>query len=136
MGKNEPEGAKLEIIPFKDVMNHKMVIVVRKDIGMDKGKIAAQASHAAVSCAIKTYKDNRLLYDLWYLEGQKKVVVKVDSLEELEKIAKIAGDDGLICVMIQDAGRTQLEPGTVTCIGIGPDKSSKIDAVAGHLKLL
>lgn len=117
-------------------MNHKMIIVVRKDIEMGKGKIAAQASHAAVSCAVKTYKDNRLLYDIWYLEGQKKVVVKVDSLVELEKIAKTAEENGLTCVMIQDAGRTQLEPGTTTCIGIGPDKSDKIDAVAGHLKLL
>lgn len=126
----------MEIIPFSNIMNHKMIIVVRKDIEMGKGKIAAQASHAAVSCAVKTYKDNRLLYDIWYLEGQKKVVVKVDSLVELEKIAKTAEENGLTCVMIQDAGRTQLEPGTTTCIGIGPDKSDKIDAVAGHLKLL
>ena len=126
----------MEVIPYTDTMDYKLVIVMRKDIGMDKGKAVAQGAHAAVACAMRLYSTNVYRYSEWYGEGQRKIVLKVENLEELNKIAKSAEDAGLIVTMIQDAGRTQLEPGTITCIGIGPDRVEEIDKIVGELKLL
>lgn len=125
--------------------DYKMAIVVRNDLKMSKGKIAGQVAHAAVLCALEAYRrykdspasssDN--LYARWMMGGmQKKVVVKVDSLDELITLKQKADEAGLINALITDAGLTQLDPHTVTVLGIGPDKGEKIDAITGHLKLV
>lgn len=100
---------------------------------MGKGKLAAQVSHASVECLLKSHKDD---VAKWRSQGMKKVVLGVDNLEELLKFKRLADDAGLVSGLIVDAGRTQLVPGTVTCLGIGPDKEAKIDKVTGKLKLV
>ena len=121
-------------------MPKKMVIVVRTDIEMGKGKIAAQVAHAAVSLVLDiingSKKEWKEWLEDWLQEGQAKIVVKVNSLDELMRRYNLAKDYGLPAVIIQDAGKTQLEPGTITCIGIGPAPSEIIDKVTGDLKLL
>ncbi|MBI3190700.1 peptidyl-tRNA hydrolase [archaeon] len=112
---------------------YKQVIVVRSDLKMGKGKIAAQCAHASVS-ALDKAKDT--IIKKWKEDGQKKVVVKVKSEEEILIIKKECAKSGLPCAMIKDAGRTQLEPGTITAIAIGPDEDEKINKVTGHLKIL
>lgn len=111
----------------------KQVIVVRADLKLPKGKLAAQVAHGAVQAAFNS--DNEAVKK-WILDGQKKVVLKVQNLEELLDIFKKAKNFGLKTALIKDAGRTFLEPGTITCVGIGPDEYSKINKVTGTLGMI
>ncbi len=115
---------------------YKMIIVMRNDLKMSKGKIAAQASHAAVNCALATMKKNPRGFEEWNREGQRKVVLKVDSLDALFEIKAVADSNGIVNSIITDAGRTEIPAGTVTCIGLGPSKDSILDKITGELKML
>ena len=114
----------------------KQVIVVRKDLGMGTGKIAAQVGHACVLGAEHVRKSNREWFDEWELYGQEKVVLKVASLSELNNVKKQAISLGLPWSEVTDAGHTQIEPGTVTCISLGPAPEETIDKITKDLKLL
>jgi PTH2 family peptidyl-tRNA hydrolase len=116
--------------------DYKQVIVVRKDLGMGTGKLAAQVAHAAVMAVEITKMRNLNWFNSWFKAGQAKVVVKVQNLSELVEIRKHAETLHLSVAEIQDSGLTQIPPGTVTCIGIGPGPSGLIDKVTNHLKLL
>ena len=111
----------------------KQVILVRMDLKMPKGKLAAQCCHAAVQAAFKAPKD---LLKEWDRQGSKKVVLKVKDKEELRKYLRLAKQAKLRPTLIRDAGRTFLKPGTETCLGIGPDEESNIDKVTGELSPL
>jgi len=111
----------------------KQVIVLRTDLEIGKGKLAAQACHASVRAVLKS---DRKIVETWDSEGAKKVVLKVDSEAELKKIQQLAAKAKLVSVLISDAGLTQLKPGTKTAVGIGPDAEAKIDKITGKLKLL
>ncbi len=114
-------------------MSYKQVILVRQDLKLPKGKLAVQCSHASVAALIKSHKDD---IAKWQSEGMKKVVLKVKDEDELLIHKRNAEDLGMVCALIEDAGKTVVEPGTVTCLGIGPDKEDKIDKVTGKLKIL
>jgi PTH2 family peptidyl-tRNA hydrolase len=114
----------------------KQVVVVRKDLNMGTGKIAAQVGHACVLGAEHVRKSYPEWYKQWELSGQEKVVVKVTSLDELEKIKRHAISLDLPWSEVTDAGHTQIAPGTVTCISIGPAPEDKVDKVTKDLKLL
>jgi PTH2 family peptidyl-tRNA hydrolase len=116
--------------------DYKQVIVVRKDLGMGTGKLAAQVAHAAVMAVEITKMRNLNWFSSWFRAGQAKVVVKVQNLDELIEIRKHAESLHLSVAEIRDSGLTQIPPGTVTCIGIGPGPSGLIDKVTNHLKLL
>jgi len=111
----------------------KQVIVIRKDLKMGPGKLSAQASHASVEAVLNSSKKN---IEAWKKEGSKKVILKVESKEELLDLQKKAKSLGLITVLIKDAGRTFFKKPTITCLGIGPDKEEKIDKVTGKLKMV
>jgi len=111
----------------------KQAIAIRTDIKMSKGKLAAQASHAAVMAALKSRKEK---ISRWETEGQKKIVLKARSLDELLELRKKAEKLGIQNAVISDAGLTELTPGTITAIAIGPDDEAKIDKVTGSLPLL
>jgi len=112
---------------------YKQVILVRHDLKLTKGKMAAQVSHASVEAVLKSHKDDATA---WREQGMKKAVLKVSDLKELHELKRKAEDAGLVTALITDAGHTHLTPGTVTCLGIGPDKAEKIDKITGHLKLI
>lgn len=114
----------------------KQVIVVRRDLGMGTGKIASQVGHACVLGAEDVRKSRKEWFDQWEYSGQEKVVLKVTSLSELEDIKKHAISIGLPWNEVTDAGHTQIEPGTVTCISLGPAPEEIIDKVTKNLKLL
>lgn len=116
----------------------KQVIVVRSDLGMGKGKIASQVSHASLEAAFKAKKDNQWSqwFKEWRSKGGKKIVVKVNSEEELIEIRKDIQILDIPSVLIEDAGHTQIPPGTKTCLGIGPVPSEKIDPYTEELDLL
>jgi len=114
-------------------MPYKQVILVRDDLNLPKGKLAAQVSHASVDC---TLKSDKKIVELWKKEGGKKIVLKVKDEKELFHYKGLAEDIGLKTALIQDAGHTVVEPGTITCLGIGPDLEEKIDKVSGKLKMM
>lgn len=115
---------------------YKQTIVVRADLQMGKGKIAAQSSHASLSSYKKVAKSHPEIARRWEDEGQKKVVLKVNGEAELFEYFQKGKDAGIPCELIRDAGHTQLEPGTVTCFAAGPWDEKELDAVFGKLKLL
>jgi peptidyl-tRNA hydrolase, PTH2 family len=117
-------------------MELKQAIVVRTDLEMGRGKIAAQASHASLAAYLKARKSEPETAQEWVDSGMKKVALKAGSKEELIALLQKAKDAGLPCAIIEDAGHTQLEPGTMTCVGIGPAGENAVDAITGKLKLL
>lgn len=114
----------------------KMVIAVRKDLDLGKGKIAAQVAHAAVSCALKAQKSDKKVFRKWLEGGQKKIVVRLQNQQELLELKAKADSAGIITEAIYDAGHTQVDPGTLTCVGIGPADSAVLDPITGSFKLL
>ncbi|KAF3071050.1 Peptidyl-tRNA hydrolase 2, mitochondrial [Daldinia childiae] len=122
----------------------KLVLVVRTDLGMTKGKIAAQCSHATLACyktltraaqRTPSSAEARLL-QRWERRGQAKIAVQVKSEAELLDLMGKARSLGITAEVIQDAGRTQIDPGSLTVLGVGPAPKSLVDKVTGGLKLL
>jgi peptidyl-tRNA hydrolase, PTH2 family len=112
----------------------KLAVVVRADLGMGRGKIAAQVAHAAVAAVLASLDHDDLT--AWLRDGQPKVVLKVASAGELQEVVRQAHAAGLPVELVSDAGRTQVRPGTVTCCALGPAESQRIDAVTAGLPLL
>ena len=113
----------------------KQVIVIRTDLEMGKGKIAAQVGHACVLGAEHVRKSHPEWFNKWW-GGQEKVVLKVSGIKELQEVKKHAIDLDLPWSEVTDAGHTQIAPGTITCISIGPAPENLIDKITGDLKLL
>jgi PTH2 family peptidyl-tRNA hydrolase len=113
---------------------YKMTVVVRGDLNLSKGKACAQVGHAVLECYLR--EDDKKLKQSWLDEGAKKVVLKIDSLERLYSLNDSAKRLGLTTSLIQDAGHTEVAAGTVTCLGIGPDREDKIDKITKELKPL
>ena len=113
----------------------KLVLVVRNDLKMGKGKAAAQCAHAAVTAYKQAQKKEPYLLKLWLMTGQRKVVVKVDTEEEISELQRKASEAGLLTSVIHDAGHTQVAAGSLTVIGVGPASAQLLDEVTGHLKL-
>ena len=111
----------------------KQVILIRNDLKMPKGKMAAQACHSSVESTLKSDKEN---VKEWKKDGMMKAILRVDSEKELLKYNQMAKDSGLITSLITDAGRTFFKEPTRTCLAIGPDKDEKIDKITGKLKLI
>ncbi|KAJ1999738.1 hypothetical protein GGI06_006028 [Coemansia sp. S85] len=113
----------------------KLVLIIRTDLGMSKGKIAAQCSHATLGCYKRALKQAPGMLKAWEFTGQAKVTLKCNSEEELVDLQKKAQAAGLVAQSICDAGRTQIAAGSRTVLGIGPGPISAVDRVSGHLKL-
>ncbi|KAI0484172.1 peptidyl-tRNA hydrolase PTH2-domain-containing protein [Xylariaceae sp. FL0804] len=128
----------------------KLVLVVRTDLGMTKGKIAAQCSHATLACykslssrAAASDSDSgsvaRALLRRWERLGQAKIALQAPpggGEDELAALAGRARSLGLTAEVVQDAGRTQIAAGSTTVLGVGPAPRSLVDQVTGGLKLL
>ena len=114
-------------------MSLKQIILVREDLKLPKGKLAAQVAHAAVEAVLRSEKK---MINSWRDEGMAKIVLKVKDEKELLKYLQLAKDQGLITALITDAGKTVIAPGTRTCLALGPDKEENIDSLTNTLKLL
>lgn len=114
----------------------KQIILIRIDLKMGKGKIAAQSAHACLEAALKFKRRNSVGFRTWTYGGAKKVALKVKSLRELKKYILKAKRRGLVTSLIRDAGHTQIKRGTITSGAIGPDREDIIDQLTGDLKLL
>ena len=107
-------------------------IIVNTSLGMNKGKIAAQASHAAVSVLEKV--DKKIIEE-WKNQGMKKIVLKISSTKELVELFQKTKKE-LPCALITDAVHTKIEPGSKTCFACGPIKEHEGEKHFGKLKLL
>ena len=99
---------------------------------MSAGKECVQCCHASLGAYEKTDKS---IVKKWKAEGQKKVVLEVNSKEELMRLHNRMKKEKISCFLVEDAGLTELEPGTITSLEIGPDDEKKIDKITGNLKL-
>ncbi|MHA2062722.1 MAG: peptidyl-tRNA hydrolase Pth2 [Candidatus Sifarchaeia archaeon] len=115
---------------------YKMVIIIRTDLKMSKGKMIVQACHAAVESSEVAKRENREIWRKWRNGSSKKVALRIESLEELLELYTSTLQLKVSCALIKDAGLTELPPGTTTALGIGPDKSEVIDKITGLLQLI
>jgi len=124
----------------------KQIIIIRKDLDMPPGKLAVQVAHASMGSFLLQCENHGLSRSLdlakyrttkdW-LEGRfRKIVLYVKSEEALLKKYKELQDAGFIVSLIKDAGFTVFEEPTITCLGVAPEKSSKIDPYTKRLQLL
>ena len=128
------------------IYNIKQLIIIRKDLGMKKGKLASQAAHASMAAllSIAQRDEKSLVIDYthheiageWIKGSFAKIALAVSSEEELKQCFDIAKEHGFPCAYIVDSGVTVFngQP-TPTCIGIGPAKSEELDALFSSLPL-
>ncbi|MHC1627174.1 MAG: peptidyl-tRNA hydrolase Pth2 [Methanoculleaceae archaeon] len=111
----------------------KQCIVIRTDITMSCGKKCAQAGHAAISAFLRA---GRQAQDQWLADGQMKVVLKGRDGRILHELKALAEAADIPAALITDAGLTEIPPGTVTALGLGPARIEEIDRLTGDLPLL
>lgn len=132
--------------------NIKQVIVMRKDLGMRKGKMVAQGSHASLGSLLKFFNKSKdsegnITYsvqfppdgilDNWLNGIFTKICLGVNSEEELMEIKRKCDEAEIPNALITDAGLTEFHGvPTKTCLGIGPWESDEIDKITGELSLL
>ncbi|CAA0814473.1 Peptidyl-tRNA hydrolase II (PTH2) family protein [Striga hermonthica] len=134
--KNTPRKQPLEVEKLADIIeDFKMVLVVRNDLKMGKGKIAAQCSHATLGLYKKILNRAPKSLNRWEMCGQVKVVVKIESEDDMLVLQERAKSLNLPTHITVDAGRTQIAPNSRTVMAIlGP--ADLVDDVTGGLKLL
>jgi peptidyl-tRNA hydrolase, PTH2 family len=115
---------------------YKMVLVLRGELRLTAGKSAVQAAHAAVMLVRRAEDRDAPRLEAWLAQGQKKIALVVPTLADLEAIEREARVKGIPTVWVEDAGFTEVPPGTRTCLGLGPALASEVDAVTGGLALL
>lgn len=116
--------------------DYKMVLVIRGELRLTEGKAAVQVAHAAVLLALEAEKRSPDAFRAWTSTGQKKIALVAPTLDEMLALAQRARGQGLPVVLVEDAGFTEVPPGTKTCLGIGPAESSVVDPITGKLALL
>jgi len=113
-----------------------MVVVVRGELRLTPGKAAVQVAHAAVLLARWSESHTPKEFDTWWVGGQRKVALEVPTLADLEALERRARAEGIPTVWVEDAGFTEVPPGTRTCLGLGPAPDTALDPVTGKLPLL
>lgn len=111
----------------------KQVIVVNQSLEMPVGKMAVQVAHASVSAYLKASDD---MQKSWLEKGMPKIVVICTSEDDLKELLAHAENAQIAASLIQDAGKTVLPAGSLTCLGLGPARSKVIDVISGNLKLM
>ncbi|KAJ8973934.1 hypothetical protein NQ317_001140 [Molorchus minor] len=114
---------------------YRLILGVRNDIKMQKGKVGAQCGHGAVAAYAKALKERPKTLKNWLRYGGTKITVRIDSEAEMLEIDRRAKENNVLSSIIRDAGQTQVAPGTRTVIAIGPAPKSILDTITGHLKL-
>jgi PTH2 family peptidyl-tRNA hydrolase len=123
----------------------KQVIVMRKDLGMRKGKMIAQGAHASLRVLLERGEAQGDHYVIamtdpmkaWMTGRFTKVCVSVDSEAALDAVVARAKAAGVPCALIVDAGQTEFHGvPTKTCCAVGPAWVADVDAITGDLPLL
>jgi len=112
---------------------YKQCLIIRDDVKMSCGKKCAQVAHASIGAFDSA---DKTLRKAWQVEGQKKVVLKAKDERTLYELKVVAERSGISTSLIQDAGMTEIPPGTITALGLGPAKTEDLDKITGNLSLL
>ena len=108
----------------------KMVFLVRRDLGMRRGKEAAQVGHAVLELVVRC-EDPDLLRS-YIKQGQPKIVLSVEDEDTLLKACTLAQEHGLPTALIVDQGRTELKGvSTTTVLGVGPASVELLNKLFG-----
>jgi PTH2 family peptidyl-tRNA hydrolase len=121
------------MIGDEDVFKYKQCLIVRTDLNLSCGKMCAQAAHASIGAYEKASLIDK---KAWMREGQKKITLKAQREQMLYELKTTAEIQGLPVSLVIDAGHTEIPPGTVTALGIGPAKTEQINKITGDLPLL
>lgn len=125
-----------ERFEFPDLNDEvRLVMGIRSDLKMQKGKVAAQCGHASVAAYAKALKNEPILLKRWMEFGGTKITVKIESEKDLLALNLAAEELNVMSSIVRDAGQTQVAPGSRTVIAIGPAPKSVLDKITGHLKL-
>jgi len=128
-----PAFIYVDMVNAITMAEYKQCIIIRQDLKLSRGKLAVQVAHAAVSASEHADASARRA---WKDGGQKKIVLQVKTLSEMYELKMDAEAAGLPASLITDAGLTEVPPGTVTALGIGPALSERLDGVTGELQLV
>ncbi len=128
-----PAFIYVDMANVSTMAEYKQCIIIRQDLKLSRGKLAVQVAHAAVSASEHADASARRA---WKDGGQKKIVLQVKTLPEMYELKMDAEAAGLPASLITDAGLTEVPPGTVTALGIGPALSERLDGVTGELQLV
>ncbi|KAL9081628.1 MAG: hypothetical protein Q9159_007187 [Coniocarpon cinnabarinum] len=136
-GDDEASGSETEDEDVEDSDDDQDGLKGFEDEGVEC-KIAAQCGHATLACyrTLSNSDSGQSILRRWERYGQAKVAVKTDSEEDLMLLQAQAVSLGVCARVIHDAGRTQIEAGSATVLGVGPAPKGVVDAVTGGLKLL
>jgi len=115
---------KSDIYKFK----YKQVIVIRRDLEMSPAKLGVQIAHGAIESYIRT---NPVIREEWHMEGMRKIVLMIKTLDELKELKKSVKN--AICII--DFGLTELEPNTITGLTFPIMLNEDINKITKHLKL-
>ncbi len=115
---------------------YKMVLVIRGELRLTPGKAAVQVAHAAVMLVLRQQSRRSTALDRWLEQGQKKIAVVSPSLDDMVERQGRASRAGIATAWVDDAGFTEVPPGTRTCLGLGPAPEGDLDKITGDLPLL
>lgn len=138
----DEDGIAVDSICLNDIPGEvRMALVIRQDLGMTKGKIAAQCCHAALACfRLIACDPSRASYNpemthRWLARGQAKITLKCPDKETMDELFAKAIALGVNSYVVHDAGRTQIAAGSATVLGLGPAPKAVLDQITGDLKL-
>ncbi len=120
----------------ESTLEYKMAIILRGDVEMSLGKMISQACHACLESSEISKKKDAHVWKAWRAEGGGKIVVKARDMAEFKNLLARALKLGLPHAQIADRGLTEVPPGTITALGVGPAASKLVDKVIGSLPLL
>ena len=139
---DDEEDYEIDSLSLNDIPGEvRMALIIRQDLRMTKGKIAAQCCHAALSCFRMIATDpakvsyNPEMTNRWIRRGQAKITLKCPDKETMDEIYAKAISLGVNACVIHDAGRTQIAAGSATVLGLGPAPKPVLDQITGDLKL-
>ena len=113
-----------------------MALIVRADLNLSAGKTAVQCAHAAVQCALEARRKHARLMERWRRTGARKICLVDENLPSLHRLASEAQNANLPYHLVQDAGHTEVAPGTITVLGIGPAPRRSLDLITEDLSTL
>ncbi|KAM3164442.1 Aminoacyl-tRNA hydrolase [Lachancea thermotolerans] len=139
---DEEDEVEINSLSLNDIPGEvRMALVIRQDLGMQKGKVAAQCCHAALACYRLIATDpsresyNLPLTERWLSHGQAKITLKCPDKETMDELFAKALSLGVNSYVVHDAGRTQIAAGSATVLGLGPAPKAVLDQITGELKL-
>ncbi len=111
-----------------------MAFLCRVDLQLSAGKLAVQCAHAAVESLKQAKKSHSRMVQRWNESSSRKVCLAVEDESELEYFLELVQEASLPFAVIKDAGLTEVPPGTITVLGVGPGSRHTMDSLFQSLR--